>query len=136
VRGSRTALDDTVQLVLARLVLVALAVVSGAVAIHALHADHRCGEVKADAARKPLRTSPAALVAAADRCGDPRDRVIIATFLVARGRRSDAAELARRMTKATPGDYLGWLAVWNLTRDPGALRRAHALNPRGTPAPR
>lgn len=121
---------------IARAAVATLAACAVAVAVLALRADDRCAQVKHDAAQIPLREAPTALVAAADRCGDPRDRVLIGTYLVARGRRGDADELARRMTRSIPADYLGWLAVWNLTRDPGALVRAHELNPRGTPTPR
>jgi hypothetical protein len=114
----------------------ALAACAVVLAALALRGDHRCSEVKADAAQIPLREAPAALVVAADRCGDPRDRVLIGTYLVGRGRLADANELARRMARSMPKDYLGWLAVWNLTRNPRALARAHELNPRGTPTPR
>jgi hypothetical protein len=121
--------------VIARLAALALAAAAVAVAVVALRGDHRCAEVKHDAAQIPLRVAPAELVVAADNCGDARDKILIATYLVARGRLSDANELARRMARSNPDDYVGWLAVWNLTRDPAALARAHALNPRGTPAP-
>jgi hypothetical protein len=40
------------------------------------------------------------------------------------------------MTRDHPQDYVGWLVVWRLSGSRGALARAHALNPRGTPAPR
>jgi hypothetical protein len=122
--------------VIARIAAIALAACAVVVAIVSLRGDHRCAEVKHDAAQIPLRVAPSALVVASDRCGDARDKILIATYLVARGRRSDANELARRMARSNPDDYVGWLAVWNLTRDPAALARAHALNPRGTPAPR
>jgi hypothetical protein len=93
-----------------RLVLLALAVVGAAVGIQAQRADHRCAEVKATAAEVPLRQPAAVARAAADRC-------------------------ARRMTRSSPDDYLGWLVVWRLSGARQALARAHALNPRGTPAP-
>jgi hypothetical protein len=118
-----------------RVVAAALAACAVVVAILALRGDHRCSEVKADAATSPA-SRLTAVAAAAGRCGDPRDRVIVALQLIGRGRRDAAAEVARRMTIDSPDDYVGWLAVWNLERDPAALRRAHELNPRGTPAPR
>ena len=118
---------------LVRLVLVGLAVVSVAVAAHALRADHRCSQSKARAARAPVgRLAIAA--ATADRCGDPRDSAVLALVLTARGQRATALGLARRMTRAHPDDYLGWLVVWRLSGERTALARAHALNPRGTPA--
>jgi hypothetical protein len=74
-------------------------------------------------------------VQAAERCGDPRDRVLVAARLAFRGQRSAAIALARRMTRSAPDDYVGWLAVWRLTGERKALVHAHELNPRGTPAP-
>lgn len=120
----------------ARLVLLALAVVGAAVAGHALHADHRCADIKATAAEVPLRRPAAVARAAADRCGDPRDRAVVTVLLLARKQRGAALDLARRMTRSNPDDYLGWLVVWRLSGAREALARAHALNPRGTPAPR
>jgi hypothetical protein len=120
----------------ARLLLLGLAVVGAAVAIHALHADHRCAEVKATAAEVPLSRPVAVARAAADRCGDPRDHVLVETYLLGRGRRGDAAALARQTTIQSPGDYLGWLALGRLAGDRRALARAHDLNPRAVPAPR
>jgi hypothetical protein len=120
----------------ARLVLLALAVVGAAVAGHALHADHRCADIKATAAEVPVRQPAAVARAAADRCGDPRDRAVVTVLLLARKQRGAALDLARRMTRSNPDDYLGWLVVWRLSGARDALARAHALNPRGTPAPR
>jgi hypothetical protein len=121
--------------VIARAAIVALAACAVAVAIVSLRGDHRCDQVKADAQTAPAARLPA-IAAAADRCGDPRDRVVVAVRLFARKRRDLADRVARQMTVDTPDDYLGWLAVWNIERDPAALRRAHELNPRGTPTPR
>jgi hypothetical protein len=59
---------------------------------------------------------------------------VVALVLVAHGQRGAALDLARRMTRSSPDDYLGWLVVWRLTGARDALARAHALNPRGTPA--
>jgi hypothetical protein len=118
----------------ARLLLLGLAVAAVAVAIHALHADHRCADLKATASQVPLRQPTAVARAAADRCGDPRDRAVVALLLTARGQRPAALDLARRMTRSSPDDYLGWLIVWRLSGARDALARAQALNPRGTPA--
>jgi len=120
--------------VLVRLVLVGLAVVSVAVAAHSLRADHRCSQSKARAARAPVDQLAAIAAATADRCGDPRDSAVLSLLLTARGQRATALGLARRMTRAHPDDYLGWLVVWRLSGERTALARAHALNPRGTPA--
>jgi hypothetical protein len=120
--------------VLVRLVLVALAVVSIAVGAHALRADHRCADVKRAAATAPAGELAALASATAERCGDPRDSAVLALVLTARGQRATALALAQRMTRAHPDDYLGWLVVWRLSGQPAALARAHALNPRGTPA--
>lgn len=118
----------------ARLLLLGLVVVGAVVAVHALRADHRCAEVKSAAAHGPL-TQPAAVAReAADRCGDPRDRAVVALVLVAHGQRGTARDLARRMTRSSPDDYLGWLVVWRLTGARDALARAHALDPRATPS--
>jgi hypothetical protein len=113
-----------------------LAVVTAAVGVHALRADHRCSDAKADVSRAPVGQLAAAAAATADRCGDPRDGAVAALVLTARGQRGAALGLARRMTRAHPDDYLGWLVVWRLSGARSALARAHALNPRGTPVPR
>jgi hypothetical protein len=118
----------------ARLLLLGLVVAGAVVAVHALRGDHRCAQVKSAAAHGPL-TQPAAVAReAAGRCGDPRDRAVVALVLVAHGQRGAALDLARRMTRSSPDDYLGWLVVWRLTQARDALARAHALNPRGTPS--
>jgi hypothetical protein len=120
--------------VLVRLVLVGLAVVSVAVAAQALRADHRCSQSKDGAGTAPVSELAAIASATADRCGDPRDSAVLALVLTARKQRATALGLARRMTSAHPDDYLGWLVVWRLSGERTALVRAHALNPRGTPA--
>jgi hypothetical protein len=122
--------------VLVRLVLAALAVVGVAVGAHALRADHRCAQTKREAARAPVDRLAAIGSATADRCGDPRDGAVVALVLTARRQRATALGLAERMTRAHPDDYLGWLVVWRLSGEGDALARAHALNPRGTPAAR
>jgi hypothetical protein len=124
-----------VPAILVRILLAALAVAAIAVGAASLHNDHGCADVKAQA-----RTGPAAALApvgedAIARCGDPRDRAIVAVVLVNRGRRREAIAVTRRMTQTTPDDYIGWLALWRLTGDRAALVRAHLLNPRATPAP-
>ena len=69
----------------ARLLLLGLVVVGAVVAVHALRADHRCAQVKSAAAHGPL-SQPAAIARdAAERCGDPRDRAVVALVLVAPG---------------------------------------------------
>jgi hypothetical protein len=120
--------------VAARLLLLGLAAAAVAVAIQALDADDRCAELKATASEVPLRQPAAVARAAAARCGDPRDRAVVALLLTTRGQRPAALDLARRMTRSSPDDYLGWLIVWRLSGAREALARAHALNPRGTPA--
>jgi hypothetical protein len=122
--------------VLVRLVLAGLAVVSVAVGLQALRTDHRCSEVKGQAGRAPVGALAGVASATADRCGDPRDDAVVALILTARGQRAAALGLARRMTRAHPDDYLGWLVVWRLSGERAALARAHVLNPRGTPAVR
>ena len=117
----------------ARLLLLGLVVVGAVVAVHALRADHRCAEVKTAAAEVPLRQPAAVARAAADRCGDPRDYVLVETLLLGRGRRDVASALARQSTIQSPNDYLGWLALGRLADDQRALARAHDLNPRGVP---
>src|SRR4051794_40977689 len=114
-----------------RIALVALAVAGAAVGGQALRADHRCQRAQDQA----LRASAAAFTReAAQRCGDPRDEAWVIGVATLRGDRAAAIELARSMTRARPDDYLGWLGVYRLTGDRGALARAHALNPRGVPA--
>jgi hypothetical protein len=122
--------------VLARLLLAGLAAVAIAVAATSLRSDHRCAEAKAAAKRAPAAELSAVATQTADRCGDPRDAALVSLVLTARGQRASALTLARRMTRDHPQDYLGWLVVWRLSGSRAALARAHALNPRGTPAPR
>jgi len=120
--------------VIARALAVVLAAVAIVVAVHALRADHRCAQVKAEAARGPVGRLAAIADETAQRCGDPRDSAVLTVVLTARGQRGTALQLARRMTQAHPDDYLGWLIVWRLSGDERAHARARALNPRGTPA--
>ena len=110
---------------LARVLLIVLAVICVVVGVAGLRGDHRCAQARAalDGPR----------VAAA--CGDPRDRAETAARLAGRGRIAPARQLARRMVRDSPQDYLGWLALGRLTGDGHALARAHALNPRGVPTP-
>jgi hypothetical protein len=124
-----------VQATLVRLLLAALAVAAIAVGATSLRNDHRCADVRAQA-----RTAPAGALGPIGteviaRCGDPRDRAIVALVLVNRGHRREAIDVTRRMTQTTPDDYIGWLALWRLTDERAALVRAHRLNPRGTPTP-
>jgi hypothetical protein len=121
--------------VIARLAALALAACALVVAVLALRGDDRCAQLKADAQTAPIGQL-GAIAADVDRCGDPRDRVVVAVRELGRGRRDAAEQIARKMTVDFRDDYLGWLAVWNLERSPAALHRAHELNPRGTPATR
>jgi hypothetical protein len=108
-----------------RALLIALAVVCALVAVEGQRAGHRCA-----AARTALDWRPVA-----DRCSDPRDRALVAARLASQGRRGPATQLARRMVRDDPQDYVGWLALGRLAADGRALARAHALNPRGVPPP-
>ncbi len=118
---------------LARLLLAGLAVLAAVAGARGLRADGRCADVKEAASTAPRGELSAIARETAKRCGDPRDRVVVAVVLVARKHRPDAVALTRRMTRDDPQDYLGWLALWRLTREPAPLARARALNPRGTP---
>jgi hypothetical protein len=121
--------------VLARLLLVALAAVAAVVAVQQLHHDHGCTTLLDDIAKGPAANLDGLAAQTLDRCGDPRDRIVIVAALVARKKRADAVAVVRRMTAANPDDYLGWLVLGRATRDRAALRRAHTLNPRGVPGP-
>jgi hypothetical protein len=119
--------------VIARAVAVVLAVVAVVVAVHALRADHRCAQVQ-DRAGRAARARLAGLAReAADRCGDPRNEAWVIGVATLRGDRGAAIDLARRMTRSSPDDYLGWLGLYRLTGDRGVLQRAHELNPRAVP---
>jgi hypothetical protein len=113
-----------------RALLLCLAVAAVAVGASSLRTDHRCTE----ASRAVDHATPATAAAIAreigDRCGDTRIRVDATAALFVRSGRPGALELARRMTRANPDDYLGWLAVWRLSGDRGALARVRELNPR------
>jgi hypothetical protein len=119
--------------VIARALAVALAAVAVVVAVHALRADHRCAQVQ-DRALGAARGQLSGFAReAADHCGDPRNEAWVIGVAMLRGDRRTATDLARRMTRSSPNDYLGWLGLYRLTGDRGALARAHALNPRGVP---
>lgn len=118
---------------IARALALALAAVAVFVAVHALRADHRCAALQNDAGRAPRTQMATFAREAAERCGDPRNEAFVIGIAVLRGDRAAATDLARRMTRQHPDDYLGWLGVYRLTGDRGALARAHALNPRGVP---
>jgi hypothetical protein len=118
--------------VIARLAALALAACAIAVAVIALRGDHRCTEVKSRASRAPIGQLATIADETAQRRGDPRDVAVLTLVLTARGQRATALGLARRMTRAHPDDYLGWLIVWRLSGDKRAHARAAALNPRGT----
>jgi hypothetical protein len=119
--------------VIARVLALALAVVAVAVAALALRTDHRCAQVQ-DRATRAARAQVAGLARElADRCGDPRNGAWVIGVATLRGDRGAAIDLARRMTRSSPDDYLGWLGLYRLTGDRGALQRAHELNPRAVP---
>ena len=117
----------------ARLLLLGLVVVGAVVAVHALRADHRCAQVQDRAGRAARGELAEFAREAADRCGDPRNEAWVIGVAILRGDRGAAIDLARRMTRSRPDDYLGWLGLYRLTGDRGALQRAHQLNPRGVP---
>lgn len=117
----------------ARALLILLAVVCVTVAVAGLRDDRRC--LRARTAVLDGAVSAAAGRAVGDLCEDPRDRAFAAALLARRGRRGPALALARRMIRDSPQDYLGWLALGRLSGEKRALARAHALNPRGVPAP-
>ncbi|MEP6954600.1 MAG: hypothetical protein ABI950_11130 [Solirubrobacteraceae bacterium] len=120
-------------LLVTRALLIVLAAVCAVVAVTGLRSDQRCTE--AGAAVRHGISSAAAATAVADHCGDPRDRAVAAALLAQNGRAAPARQLARRMVRDSPQDYLGWLALGRLTGDERALARARALNPRGVPPP-
>jgi hypothetical protein len=111
----------------------ALAAVAIFVAIHALRVDHRCAALQDAAGHAPRSEMATFARQAADRCGDPRNEAFVIGIAILRGDRPAATDLARRMTRQRPDDYLGWLGLYRLTGDRAALERAHALNPRGVP---
>ena len=118
---------------IARVLAVALAAVAIVVAVHALRADHRCAQVR-DRATRAARAQLAGFAReVAERCSDPRDGAWVIGVAMLRGDRGTAIDLARRMTRSSPDDYLGWLGLYRLTGDRGALQRAHELNPRAAP---
>jgi hypothetical protein len=119
----------------ARVAVLFLAGVCAAVGIHGLRAYDRCDDARAAARVAGLTTAAGAARAVAAGCRDPRDEAFSAAELAAHGNRAVAAELARRMIRQSPRDYLGWVAVGRLTGSRAALARAHALKPRGVPRP-
>ena len=116
-----------------RALLILLAAVGAVVAVTGLRSDHRCTQARTAVLHGDY--SAAAATTLADRCGDPRDRAYAAATMAQKGHPAPARQLARRMVRDSPQDYLGWLALGRLTNDQRALARAHALNPRGVPPP-
>ena len=119
----------------ARLLLLGRVVVGAVVAVHALRTDHRCAEVKTAAAHGPLNQPAVVAREAAERCGDPRDRAVVALVLVAHRQRGAALDLARRMTRSSPAipGMARRLAADGGSRRPGAGARARP--PRRASAP-
>jgi hypothetical protein len=122
--------------VLARLLAVALAVVGAVVAIQALRSNHDCARLHAEVRGAPVARLGGLARSTTDRCGAASDRAVVLVTLITRHRPRLAVEVARDMTRSSPDDYNGWLALWQLTHSRAALARAHALNPIGTPTPR
>ena len=118
---------------IARVPALVLAAVAVGVAALALRTDHRCAAVQDDAGRAARAELAGLAREAADRCGDPRNEAWVIGVATLRGDRAAATELARRMTRSSPDDYLGWLGLYRLTGDRSALQRAHELNPRAVP---
>ena len=118
---------------LARAAAIALAGCAVVVAVLALRTDHRCAAVRDAALGAPRGQLPTLARQAADRCGDPRDEAWVVGVASLRRDRAAAIGLARRMTRSSPDDYIGWLGLYRLTGDRRALRRAHELNPRAIP---
>lgn len=127
---------------IARGALVVLAAVCLGVAVHGLARHDACQDAMARAGRlQPGQAALAARVAGdiGDRCDEPRTVAVGAAFVDHAGARPAAAALARRLTRETPQAYVGWLTLGRLLggrEARAALERAHALNPRGVPAPR
>ena len=117
----------------ARALLILLAALCAVVAVTGLRSDDRCRQARTAVLHGSHTTAAARTVA--DRCGDPRDRAFAAALMAQKGHAAPARQLARRMVRDSPQDYLGWLALGRLTNDQRALARAHALNPRGVPPP-
>jgi hypothetical protein len=117
----------------ARVAASALACCAVVVAVLALRTDHRCAAVQDDAGRAARSELTRLAHKASERCGDPRNEAWVVGVATVRGDRAAAIDLARRMTRSSPDDYIGWLGLYRLTGDRRALARAHELNPRGVP---
>ena len=127
-----------------RVALLALAGLCLAVAVHGLARHGDCAAAMRAAAALQPGQGPAARAVAHDvgaACDEPRTMVVAAAFVDHAGARDAATALARRLVRQTPNAYVGWLTLGRLLQssDPAraraALGRAHALNPRGVPAP-
>ena len=124
--------------------LTALAAVALAVALHGLARHGDCAGAFARVQRLQPGQAVAAAAVARDvgkACDEPRAVVIAAAFIDHAGARGAATGLARTLVGEAPQAYVGWLTLGRLlqTQDRAASRaalaRAHALNPRGVPAP-
>jgi hypothetical protein len=128
--------------VLGRVVLLALAALCAVAGVLALRGDDRCAATVARARALTPATARAEgrqlAAEAVGRCAAAPQAVVVASYLGNAGRRGDAERIAVALTRREPRDYLGWLTLARLEQDPArarvALRRAHALDPRGVPA--
>ena len=130
--------------VIGRLLLLGLALVSIVVGIVALRDQHACSSALSDAVTvgRGDATGAARLEdRLAQRCSDPAQQTRGVFALGSRGHSDQAVALARHMTRSAPDGYEGWavLAQTLAGRDAAGARaafaRAHALNPRASPAP-
>jgi hypothetical protein len=123
--------------VVARVLVLALAVLGAGVAFSVHRGDTRCADVVARA-QHLSRATPAATTAqlardALDRCPNATRAVTVSLLLSGAGRRADGLRVARGLVRREPGDYLGWYVLSGMERDrpvaQAALARARALNP-------
>jgi hypothetical protein len=124
--------------------MLGLAIASILVGVHALRDRHTCTSAITDAVTvgRDDRTAARRLRGELARnCSDPAQRIRGVFALGSRGHVDQAAGLAREMTRNAPDDYQGWAILARILqgRDAAGSRaafsRAHALNPRGSPAP-
>ena len=130
--------------VIGRLLLLGLALVSIVVGIEALRDQHACSSALSSAVTLDRGDRAGAARVEdelAHRCSDPAQQTRGVFALGSRRQFAQAVALARHMTRSAPDGYEGWavlartLAGHDAAGSRAAFARAHALNPRASPAP-
>jgi hypothetical protein len=123
--------------VAARLLVAALAAACLVVAVAARRGDDRCAALVERAQRLTPASSGAQAGAiariATQRCSATSQVVVVGLLLEGTGHQTEGLDVARRIVREEPGDYLAWFFLATVeggdAAAKAALARARALNP-------